>query len=479
MDNDSYFVKFSIIFILLGILVAANAFFVAAEMALARVRRTRIDQLAEQGSTTAKTVQSYLDDPDTFISGTQLGITFAMLIIGAVGETTFAEDLSEWATSMGVASGWKHNMVIFAQVFSYGLVFTITAFIQTVFGELLPKTLTFNRAETVVMYTIYPMHFWCIITRPILVVMNAFMYFILKVLKVPEPSHHHMVHSEAELKMLVSASLEEGVIEEGEEEMLHSVFELSDTVATEIMTPRRDMKMLSADKPVKDLIELALKHGHSRIPLYDDNVDNIFGMVHIRDGIRAFADGKQSSPIRELARKVLIVPENKGLADLLAEFKKTKTHMAIVVDEHGGTQGMVTLEDLLEELVGEIADEHDIEQEFIKPQEDGTILIDARIALEDLNDRLDMNIQDEEFNTLGGYVFGYLGHEPVVGHEVKTDEYTFRIEEADRHRIISIRLTKHPKPEPVEEVKENNGRGHKRTTEVEVSNPKNLENAGS
>lgn len=479
MDSDSYLIKFSIIIVLLCILVAANAFFVAAEMALARVRRTRIDQLAEQGSTTAKTVQKYLDDPDTFISGTQLGITFAMLIIGAVGETTFAEDLSEWMSSMGIASGWKHNMVLFAQVFSYGLVFTITAFIQTVFGELLPKTLTFNRAETVVMYTIYPMHFWCIITRPILIIMNAFMYFILKILKVPEPAHHHMVHSEAELKMLVSASLEEGVIEEEEEEMLHSVFELSDTAASEIMTPRRDMKMLSADRTVKDLIELALKHGHSRIPLFDENVDNIFGMVHIRDGIRAYADGKQNSPIRELARKVLIVPENKGLADLLAEFKKTKTHMAVVVDEHGGTQGMVTLEDLLEELVGEIADEHDIEQEFVKPQEDGTVLIDARISLEDLNDRLEMDIQDEEFNTLGGHVFGALGHEPVVGHEVKTDDYTFRIEEADRHRIISLRLTKHPKPEPVEEIKETNGKGHRRTTEIDMSQPKNLENAGS
>lgn len=222
--------------------------------------------------------------------------------------------------------------------------------------------------------------------------------------------------------------------------MLHSVFDFAHTVAHEVMTPRTDMICVSADSTIREFVELALKHGHSRVPLFEEDIDTIFGAVHIRDGLRALVEHKENAPVREFARSILIVPENKDVGDLLTEFKKTKTHMAIVVDEYGGTRGLVTIEDLIEELVGDIADEHEIVEEYIAEEPDGTYLIDARLSLDELSDGLDLEIEDEEFNTVGGHVFGSLGREPKIGDEVEGDNYILRVEEADRHRILKLRL---------------------------------------
>ncbi len=412
-------------------------------MAYARVRRTHVDQLAEEGNVMAKKVQIYFENPETFFAGSQLGITIAMLVIGAIGESAFAHDLATWMGETGKTLGWNHDVIFTARATCYVIVFFITAFLQTIFGELLPKILTFQRAETIMLWTIGPMHLWCAATKPFLIVMNATQKAIVKWTNIPEPPKHRLVYSEEELKMLVSESQEQGVLEVQEEEMLQSVFEFGDTVASEIMTPRRDMKCIAADRPIKELVDLALKYGHSRIPVFDKDVDNIFGFVHIRDGLKAYVEKRENALVREFARRILIVPENKPLKDLLAEFKRRKTHMAVVIDEHGGTEGMVTFEDLLEELVGDIADEHDLEEEMIATMEDGSMMIDARIDLEDVNDKLGLNIDDEQFTTLGGHVFGHLGHEPQVGDEVTTQQYTLRIEEADRHRITKLRYIPH------------------------------------
>lgn len=422
-------------------------------MGLARVRRTRIDQLAEEGNKAAKVVQTHLEDPDRFISACQLGITLATLALGAAGEASLADKLADGLTHIGALGAWSPEILKIARLICFGFSFVITAFCQTVFGELIPKTWTFQRAETVLFMVIYPMEWWCWIASPFIIVLNGATEFILRRMNVVEPPRRHFVHSEEELKMLVSASHEEGVLEPEEEEMLHSVFDFSDTVASEIMTPRIDMVCVSASSTVQQFVDLALEKGHSRIPIYETDLDSIFGAVHIRDGLRALVEKKELTQVRELVRKVLIVPENKNLGDLLTEFKKTKTHLAIVVDEYGGTRGMATFEDLLEELVGDIADEHEIVEEFIIEEADGSVLLDAKLPLYDANDKLGLNIDDEEFNTIGGHVFGALGREPSPGDEVKTDDYTLRIIESDRHRIIKLRLIRHSPPE-ADEVNE-------------------------
>jgi putative hemolysin len=424
-------------------------------MGLARVRRTRIDQLVDEGNKAAKLVQNHLEDPDRFISACQLGITLATLALGAAGEASFADKLAALFEHWGSLAAWSPEVLHFARLLCFGVSFVITAFCQTVFGELIPKTWTFQRAESVLFLIIYPMEWWCWLASPFIIVLNGTTEFILRRMNVVEPPRRHFVHSEEELKMLVSASHEEGVLEPEEEEMLHSVFDFSDTVASEIMTPRTDMTCVSASSTVREFVDLALEKGHSRIPVYETDLDSIFGAVHIRDGLRAMVEKKDQAQVRELARKVLIVPENKNLGDLLTEFKKTKTHMAIVVDEYGSTRGMATFEDLLEELVGDIADEHEVVEEFIIEEADGTALLDAKLTLYEANDKLDLNIDDEVFNTLGGHIFGALGREPSIGDEVKTENYTLRVEESDRHRIIKVRLIRHPVKE--EAATETNG----------------------
>lgn len=423
-------------------------------MSLARIRRTRLDQLVDEGSKTAVLARIALNDLDRFIAACQLGITLSTLALGAVGIKFFAVDMHSTLQSAGIYSQQMPLGEPAVLAFCYVLAFSVTAFMQIVFGEIIPKTLTFPRSEPVLLMLIRPLEAWCAVTSPFLQILNGSTAFFLRLLNIKEEPRRHYVHSEEELKILVSASHEEGIIEEEEEELLHSVFDFADTVAHEVMTPRTDMICLPADSTVREFVDTALKHGHSRIPVYEEDIDSIFGAVHIRNGLRAIINGKQDSQIRQIARKVLIVPENKDAGDLLKEFKVNKTHMAIVVDEYGGTRGLVTIEDLVEELVGDIADEHEIVKSFIVEQPDGSILVNAGIDLDEFNDELEMDLEDEQFNTLGGHVFGLLGREPQVGDEVQKEGYLLRVEEADRHRITQLRLIRTEGPEEESDQKE-------------------------
>jgi len=434
------------------LLILVNAFFVAAEMALARVRRTRIDQMAERGNLFALKSIPHLDDPERFISACQLGITIATLLLGAAGEAALAEDMAAWCRNIGGQLAVPEQIIKTAALSSYIFAFAFTAFIQTIGGELLPKMLTYSRAEKVLIWVIMPMHFWCVITSPFLTILKGTTSFLLRLMGVKDVSSVESAHTEEELKALVSASHDEGVLEPEEEEMLHSVFDFSDTIASEVMTPRIDMVCVPATCTVKEFVNLALKHGHSRLPVYEEDIDNIFGVVHIRDGLRALVEHKENSQVRELYRGILIVPQNKNLKALLTEFKISKTHMAVIMDEYGGTQGIVTLEDLLEELVGDIADEHELVEEFVMPQEDGSLLIDAKLTLYDFGERIGIIIEDDEFNTIGGHVFGQLGREPSPGDQIETEAYILRIEESDRHRIIKLRLIQKEERKDSQEV---------------------------
>ena len=265
-------------------------------MGLARIRRTRVDQLAEDGNKAALLVKKNLDKPDRFISACQLGITLATLALGAVGEEAFAHDLGNFMVDVFfIDPVLSPHLVAGSKVACYAFAFASTAFLQTVFGELIPKTWTFQRAESTLFVLIYPMEAWCWLTTPFNNILNGFTAFVLGLLKVKEPPRHHISYSEEELKMLVSASHEEGVIEEKEEEMLHSVIDFSDTLVHEVMSPKLDMVCISANSSVKDFVDLALKHGHSRLPVYEEDIDTIFGAVHIRDALRALIERKENS----------------------------------------------------------------------------------------------------------------------------------------------------------------------------------------
>jgi putative hemolysin len=414
-----------------------NALFVAAEMALVRMRRTRVDQLVEEGDRLAKLIQREFENPNRYISACQLGITLTTLALGATGERTFAIDLSNSLDKVGVIGGYALHV---AKVIVYVGAFALTAIIQTVFGELLPKQITLTRAEPVLMVLIWPMRAWCALTWPLLNVLEGCSNLTLKALHIPEPARHNYVHSGEELKMLVTASQEEGELEEEEEEMIHSVFDFADTIVKEVMTPRTDMICLSKNNTIQEFIDLALQTGHSRLPIYEEDIDSIYGAAHIRDALRAVSDKKQNEPIGNLVKKILVVPENKPGGDLLHDFKKSKTQMAIVVDEYGGTLGVVTMEDLLEELVGDIPDEYDEDEEGVVPLDDGSVIFNGKMSLDDASDCLGIQIDDEEFTTVGGHVFGMLGHKPQPGDQIETNDYILMVESADRHRINKLRL---------------------------------------
>lgn len=422
-----------------------------------RMRRTRIDHLVEQGNKTAKLIQDEMENPNRYISACQLGITFATLGLGAVGEATFAGDLAKSLDNLTFLQGASLQA---ARVITYVLAFSVTAFFQTVFGEILPKQVTLLRAEPVLMSLIWPMRGWCWLTWPFLNVLDSFTAIARKAFRIPDPSRMHSVHSGEELKMLVTASQEEGVLEEEEEEMIHSVFDFAEVVAKEVMTPRTDMVCLPSSSTIKDFIDLSLQTGHSRLPVYEEDIDSIFGAAHIRDALRAVVENRENESLKSLIKKILVVPENKPAADLLTDFKKNKTHMAIVVDEYGGTLGVITMEDLLEELVGDIPDEHDEEEEEIVKAEDGSLIFDAKMSLDDASDKLGILIDDEEFTTVGGHVFGELGHKPQVGDKIETEEYILMVESADRHRILKLRLIRKESLDNISEENGSNGTGH-------------------
>ncbi len=428
-------------FLLISILISLNALFVATEMALARVRRIHIEQLADEGNKSARLVLNHLDNPERFISACQLGITLATLVLGAVGEATLASSLTGLIMDIFNINPQIHIAISSSVTAScYVVAFITTAFLQTIFGELVPKTYAYERAEKVILVMIHPIEWWCYITNPFISLLNQSSNLILKLLRVEKLPKPKLGHTEEELRRIVTASHEDGVLEPDEEEMLHSVFDFADTVASEVMTPRTDMTCIEVNTTINEFVEIALEHGHSRIPVYEKNIDNILGVIHIRDGLRALLDNKQQETVSKLVRKVLIVPENKYLGDLLSEFKKSKCHMAIVVDEYGGTGGLVTFEDLLEELVGDIADESDVVEEWIVENPDGSLILDAKIDLEEVNEKLKLDINDEEFNTLAGHVFGKLGKEPQLGDEIESDRYVLKVFEADRHRIVKLKL---------------------------------------
>jgi CBS domain containing-hemolysin-like protein len=248
--------------------------------------------------------------------------------------------------------------------------------------------------------------------------------------------------SEEELKMLVEAGEEEGVLEEEEKEMIHSIFEFTDTVVRKVMVPRTDIKAVEVSEPVSELLNVIMTEGHSRVPVYEETIDNIRGIVHAKDLLRAVHENGQQVTIRELMRPPYVIPENKKVDELLAEFKKNKIQMAIVVDEYGGTAGLVTIEDLLEEIVGDIMDEYDVEEPMIEILDQKTAIVDARMPVDEVNEQMELSLPEEEFDTVGGLVFGLLGKQPEQGEKIEYQNVDFGVEKTDGRRIQKVKVIK-------------------------------------
>lgn len=418
------------------VLVLVNGFFVAAEFALVSVRRTRIDQLANEGSSRARLTQSVLKDLDLYIAATQLGITMASLGIGFLAEPALEHLAAPTLLGWGIEAG---NVT----TISFVLAFTLSTALHIVFGELAPKSLALQRSEDVSMLVSIPMIAFATVFRPFIYVLNATGNGVVRMFGLKPVPGHHSAHSEEEIRMIVSASRQEGVLEEQEKELLNNVFDLSDTPVRAIMTPRVDMIAIEENAPLRRLMTLNEEHGYSRVPIFRDTTDNIVGVAYIGDLLRHL-DRLDTVTVGQIARATVFAPENMKVLDLFPLLQRKKTHLAIVVDEFGGTAGIVTLEDAVEEVVGEIYDENDDEEDekLFTLLEDGSYLFDATINCTVVEKTLGIDLDDQiqgNYETLSGFLFHQFEYIPRPGEETSAAGWTFHVAEADDRRVLKIR----------------------------------------
>ena len=426
---------------LLGVaaLILLNAFFVAGEYALVTARRTKMQELAEKGDRRARAVLRIVADPPRFIAAMQLGVTATSLGIGALGEHALAK-----AFDPIVASAIA---VVFA--------FLVITFLHVVIGELVPKGLALGYSERTALAVSTPVRGFFVLFKPLIWVLQRSSEVILRALGLQPPGGEMEVYSEAELRMLLSRSTEEGELEPQEQEMIYKVFDFADKEVSAVMVPRPEVVALSIDLPPEEALAAVIESPYTRYPVYRETLDDIVGILHVRDLFSALNDrGLHSVRLDQILRPAHMVPETKDLAAMLTEFRRTNQHMAIVVDEYGAMQGIVTLEDLLEEIVGEIEDEFDLPDESVERLEDGRIRIHGTFPIDDFNEQFERSLPIEDYHTVGGFVFGLLGRQPEQGDEVEGDGCRFKVLEVEGSRIerLEVELTEHEAEPRLEEA---------------------------
>jgi CBS domain containing-hemolysin-like protein len=419
-------------------LVLLNGFFVAAEFSLVSVRQTRITELVEAGNIKAETVQKALKNPDRVIAATQLGITLASLGLGWIGEPALShliEPILELFPTE-FRPGLSHSL-------SVGFAFAIITFLHVVVGELAPKSIALQDPVSTSLVVARPTLWSERLFKPFIWALNGTGNALLRLVGVEPASGHHLVHSVAELKMLVTASTKGGVVAEQESELLHAIFDFGDLLVRQVMIPRTEVIAVEADLPLDKILPLITESTYTKIPVYDDDMDNILGIIHVKDLMRTMQEpGWQTSTVRLLVREPLYVPETLPVSALLRELRDNRQHIAIVLDEFGGTAGLVTLEDLLEEIVGEVSDPFDKFTPEIEPLADGSYLIDGLCLMDDVNDYLDLELRDPAYDTIAGYTLGKLGRIPKEHDKIESDRVIIEVETMDGMRIDRLKITR-------------------------------------
>jgi CBS domain containing-hemolysin-like protein len=420
-------------------LILLNAFFVAAEYALVTSRRTRIRELDREGNRRARAVLRITSDPPRFIAAMQLGVTIASLAIGALGEQVLANRFD----------------AVMASVLAVALALLIVTFLHVVIGELVPKGIALNHPERVALTVSSPVRLFFTILGPFIWLLERATELVLKSLGQEPPGADHEAHSEVELRMLLVSSAEGGEIERGEQEMVTRVFDFADKQVSDVMVSRPEVVAVSVELPPEEALQAVLDSPYTRYPVYRETVDNIVGVLHVRNLIEAMHNrGLASVSLEEILRPAMMVPETKDLASLLADFRRTQQHMAIVINEYGTMVGIVTLEDLVEEIVGEIEDEFDVPEEEVERVDEDTIRIDGTFNIDDFNNQFSVELPAEDYHTVGGFVFGALGRPAEPGDEVTHDGMVFRVDSIEGQRIERLTVTfgwRHPRESPDDE----------------------------
>lgn len=428
----------------LFVLVILNGYFVASEFALVSVRRTRIEQLVDEGVRAAKDVKHALQQLDLYIAATQLGITMASLAIGFVAEPAIEHLLHPWLKQLNISEATTTAI-------SFGVAFAVSTTLHIVFGELAPKTIALQLSEQTALTIAKPLLIFTTVFKPIIYGMNVLGNGVVKLLGLKPAGGHHSIYSEEEIRMILDSSSEAGMFEEQEREFLENVFEFDAITVKTIMTHRTEIIAMPEDAPLRDLIEYRREHGYSRVPVYSGTLDNIIGIVHTADTL-LHLDALDTMTLSDLMRPVYFVPESMKVRDLFNSLKTQKTHMAIVVDEFGGTAGLVTLEDAIEELVGDIYDETDEEEDNIQVLDNNTYLVDGDVHMSEIESLLEEEIDnsdESEYETVAGFLFSRLGHIPKPGETVLANNWIFEVMDANERAIKQVSI--YPQQETPEE----------------------------
>lgn len=413
------------------VLVLVNGFFVAAEYSFVRVRGTQLDELAKTGDGRARLAARMSNNIEPYISTVQLGVTLASLGVGLMGEPAVSHLIDP-------LFGWLRDLSepafhILAFVVAFGLV----TYVTVVFGELAPKYLAIQRALAVSLWTAYPLHYVYRAFYPFIWLMNKSAAAVLNSVGAKATSDLD-VHSDEELKMLVAASARQGVLQESERLIVGNALDFADTVVRQVMVPRTEIVAVPEDTDLAGLVAMARQTRISRFPVYRDDLDHVVGVVHVKDLVGV--DRTSHATARDLMRRVPAIPETLRLDQALAEFRRQRAGLAVVIDEFGGTAGLVTLEDILEQLVGEVRDEFEQgEVQRIREESPGVFVIDGLVALDDIRDRLQLTLEGEPYDTVGGLVFGRLGRVAAVGDQIEVESVRFTVTGIDGRRVAEVR----------------------------------------
>lgn len=427
-------------------LVLMNGFFVAAEFAIVKVRGTRISQLVSEGDQRAERAQKIVDKLDAYLSATQLGITLASLGLGWIGEPALASLMRPIFTYFGVPEVLIHSISIV-------LAFIIITFMHIVLGELAPKSLAIQKAEATALGVAGPLIFFNKIMYPFIWFLNQSSIFFLHIIGVEPANNPISAHTEEEIRILMKQSHKSGLIDQTELTLVDNVFEFAERNAREIMIPRTDMVCMFIESSFEENYHVAMKELHTRYPLASGDKDNIIGFVHIKDIYNLYMSDRKNE-LSAIVRPVQKVPESIHISDLLKLMQRKKTHMAIVIDEYGGTAGLVTIEDILEEIVGEIQDEFDEERPHIEKKGEESFSVDGRLLIEEVNDRFGIDIQSEDYDTIGGWFFSKKETPPEIGQSLIEQGCEFIVSEVDHLRIVRLNIRKLPEEEETVEQEE-------------------------
>ena len=432
--------------ILVAILILIGGFFAASEIALITVKPHRLAQLAQEGSRSARAAQRLTSDPNRFLATIQVAITFLGFLASAIGAVAFSGGLARWIRLIP-----SEPIQGAADTIAFVLVALFIALLSIIVGELAPKTLALTFSDRLSLIVAHPIALLERLLAPIVWIVSRASLILVRAMGGTEKPQGGYLSTE-ELKSLVETGSERGDIEEEEKEMIHGVIEMGDKSVHEVMVPRIGVRAVDVEAPLDEVLDLMLNAGHSRVPVYSESLDNVVGILYAKDllpylktGGRRGALGADRIDVRQLARTPVYVPESKRVDELLREMQQGKTHMAIVVDEYGGTAGLITMEDLVEEIVGEIQDEYDTEESLVEPVEmDGqqAFRVDGRVSMDDLRDLFDLPDEEEPdedaYDTVGGFIINRVGRIPLPGAEIPFRDVTLTVEAADPRRVAKV-----------------------------------------